>query len=140
SEKSSDQHRLPIGKNGSIRRGARVYFGGEAIMLTVQPIESLDLPGLAPYRTMRRAAEHERSGIFVAEGEKVVRRLLHTHLKIISVLLTQEWLEILRASLEKRREEIRAYVAQKKLLETMVGFQLYHGLLAVAEIPKPASL
>src|SRR5262249_46810629 len=54
--------------------------------------------------------------------------------------LTQEWLEILRASLEKRREEIRAYVAQKKLLETMVGFQLYHGLLAVAEIPKPASL
>jgi tRNA G18 (ribose-2'-O)-methylase SpoU len=109
-------------------------------MLTVHPIESLHRPELAPYRSMRRAAEHERSGIFVAEGEKVVRRLLNTNLKVISVLVTHEWLEILRTSLEKRPEEVRAYVAEKKLLETMVGFQLYHGLLAVAEIPKPASL
>ena len=121
---------------------AALVFTSQAsrTMLTVQPIESLNLPELAPYRTMRRAAEHERKGIFVAEGEKIVQRLLNTTLKIISVLLTQEWLEILRASLERRPEEIRAYVAQKKLLETMVGFQLYHGLLAVAEIPKPAAL
>lgn len=109
-------------------------------MLTVHSTDSLNRPELAPYRTMRRAAEHERSGIFVAEGEKVVRRLLHTSLKVISVLLTQEWLEILRTPLEKRLEDVHAYVAEKKLLETMVGFQLYHGLLAVAEIPKPASL
>ena len=109
-------------------------------MLTVHPIQSVNLPELAPYRTMRRAAEHERSGIFVAEGEKVVRRLLNTNLNIVSALLTREWLDILRTSLEKRPEEIHAYVADKKLLEGMVGFQLYHGLLAVAEIPASASL
>ncbi len=109
-------------------------------MVIVHPIHSLDLPELAPYRTMRRAAEHERAGIFVAEGVKVVRRLLHTNLKIISLLLTQEWLEVLRTSLETRPEEVHAYVAEKKLLETMVGYRLYHGLLALAEIPKPAAL
>ncbi len=41
-------------------------------------IDSLDLPELQPYRTMRRQAEHRQQGIFVAEGEKVVRRLLES--------------------------------------------------------------
>src|SRR5438105_9340289 len=109
-------------------------------MLKVHPIDSLNRPELAPYRAMRRAAEHERDGIFVAEGEKVVRRLLKTNLKVISVLLTQEWLDILQTSLERRPEEVQAFVAEKKLLESLVGFQLYHGLLTVAEIPQPAAL
>ena len=39
--------------------------------LCLQTITALDLPELAPYRTMRRPLEHERQGIFVAEGEKV---------------------------------------------------------------------
>ena len=39
----------------------------------VQQIASLDLPGLEPYRTLRRAVEHAQKGIFVAEGDKVVR-------------------------------------------------------------------
>src|SRR5687768_14012869 len=109
-------------------------------MLAVHPIGSLDLPELNPYRTMRRAVEHERNGIFVAEGEKVVRRLLNTDLQIISVLLTRDWLEDLRAALEQRPEEVQAYVAEKRLLEGMVGFQLYHGLLVLARIPSPVSL
>jgi len=35
-------------------------------------IESLDLPELAPYRTLKRPVAHEAQGIFVAEGDKVV--------------------------------------------------------------------
>jgi tRNA G18 (ribose-2'-O)-methylase SpoU len=109
-------------------------------MLVVHSIDSLDLPELSPYRTMRRMAEHERNGVFVAEGEKVVRRLLQTNLEIVSLLLTAEWLAALRESMERRPETVQAYVAEKKLLETMVGFQLYHGLLAVARIPPAWSL
>ena len=44
-------------------------------MFHLHPIESLELPELAPYRTMKRPVSHEALGIFVAEGEKVVRRL-----------------------------------------------------------------
>jgi tRNA G18 (ribose-2'-O)-methylase SpoU len=109
-------------------------------MLVVHHIQSLERPELEPYRTMRRAAEHQRRGIFVAEGEKVVRRLLHTPLSVISLLVTPEWLQELKPTLENRPEEIHAYVAEKKLLETMVGFQLYHGLLALARIPEAATL
>jgi tRNA G18 (ribose-2'-O)-methylase SpoU len=109
-------------------------------MLTIQTIGSLDLPELEPYRTMRRTAEHERRGVFVAEGDKVVRRLLDTPLTVLSVLVTPEWLENLRPALAARKETVHAYVGEKKLLEGMVGFELYHGLLALAQIPAPRSL
>ncbi len=41
--------------------------------LRFQTITSFDAPEVAPYRTMRRSSEHEALGLFVAEGEKVVR-------------------------------------------------------------------
>src|SRR5438128_46281 len=109
-------------------------------MLRVHFIDSLDLPEMEPYRTMRRSIEHERRGIFVAEGEKVVRRLLKTRLTVVSLLTTPEWLEKLRSQLEVRPEEIQAYVAEKNLLQAMIGFTLYQGVLAVAKIPAPLAI
>src|SRR5437762_10314186 len=59
--------------------------------LRVQVVSSLEAPELRPYRTLRRPAEHRREGIFVAEGEKVVRRLIDSDLSLISLLMTPEW-------------------------------------------------
>jgi hypothetical protein len=42
---------------------------------------------------MRRQQEQRGQGIFVAEGEKVVRRLLESDLGIVSLLLPGKWLE-----------------------------------------------
>jgi phosphoribosyl 1,2-cyclic phosphodiesterase len=47
-------------------------------VFSIQNISSFDSPELQPYATMRRPLEHERQGIFVAEGTKVVRRLLES--------------------------------------------------------------
>src|SRR6058998_2826855 len=60
-------------------------------MFTIRHIASLDVPELQPYRTMRHQTEHRDQGIFVAEGEKVVRRLLESDLKVISLLLPEQW-------------------------------------------------
>jgi tRNA G18 (ribose-2'-O)-methylase SpoU len=109
-------------------------------MFHVQKITSLDLPELAPYRTMRRPLEHERQGIFVAEGEKVVRRLLESHFEVVSVLLPEKHLESFRPLLEARPENLNVYLADKKLLETLIGFSMYQGVLAIGEIPPPTSL
>jgi len=98
-------------------------------------IESFDLPELQPYRTMRRQAEHRQQGIFVAEGEKVVRRLLESNFSVISVLLPEKWLRELEPLLRARREDIQVYVAEKALLETLTGFSMYQGLLAVGKVP-----
>jgi tRNA G18 (ribose-2'-O)-methylase SpoU len=109
-------------------------------MLHIQTIADLELPELQPYRTLRRQEEHRRQEIFVAEGEKTLRRLLETNLRILSVLLTEEWLKIFEPHLQNRREEIHAYVAEKSLLERMTGFTMFQGLMAVAKIPAALSL
>ena len=104
-------------------------------MYRTQKIESFDLPDLQPYRTMRRQHEHRKQGIFVAEGEKVVRRLLESRFSVVSVLLPEKWLGELDSLLQARSEEIQIFVAEKALLETLTGFSMYQGLLAVGKVP-----
>jgi len=109
-------------------------------VFSVQNIDSFELPELQPYRTMRRQHEHRQEGIFVAEGEKVVRRLLESRFKVVSVLLPEKWLRNLEPLLHARTEEVRVFVAEKKLLETLTGFSMYQGLLAVGQVPPAPSL
>ena len=56
-------------------------------MTRIQEIDSSERPELAPYRTMRCQGEHREQEIFVAESEKVVRRLLESDLTVLSLLL-----------------------------------------------------
>src|SRR3954467_6740473 len=108
-------------------------------MLHIQPVESLELPELAPYRSMRWQFEHREQGIFVAEGEKVVRRLLESNLTVLSLLLPEKWLATYANLLERRTENIHAFTAEKALLEKMTGFSMYQGVLAVAKVPAPVT-
>jgi len=109
-------------------------------MVQPQRIESFDLPELQPYRTMRRQQEHRERGIFVAEGEKVVRRLLESKYTVVSVLLPEKWLAELEPLLQARPEPIQVFVADKALLETLTGFSMYQGLLAVGKVPAMPTL
>src|SRR5258708_36610636 len=98
-------------------------------MLHVQPIDSFDLPGLEPYRTMRRTLDHRQQGIFVAEGEKVVRRLLETDLNVVSVVLAEEWLGSFGLVLKLRPEEITALVGSKEAGEELNRLSMYQGVV-----------
>ncbi len=89
---------------------------------------------------MRRPVEHEVQGIFVAEGEKVVRRLLESHFTVISAVFSEQWLDDFRPLIEARPEKISVYLAEKEWLETLTGFSLFQGVLAVGKIPAPVSL
>lgn len=109
-------------------------------MHQVRRIDTLELPELQPYRTLRLQAEHRQQGIFVAEGEKVVRRLLESRFAVLSVLLPQAWFERLQPLIAARPEEVRVFLAEKKLLETLTGFSMYQGLLAVGKIPPAPAL
>lgn len=108
--------------------------------MRIEKISSFDAPQLRPYATMRRPVEHEVQGIFVAEGEKVVRRLLESHFTVVSAVISEQWLESFRALVEARPEPITVYLAEKKWLETLTGFVMFQGVLAVGKIPRPASL
>ncbi len=89
---------------------------------------------------MRRQMEQRQQGLFVAEGEKVVRRLLESHFRVVSVLLPEKWFVELEPVLRERPEQIQVFIAEKKLLETLTGFSMYQGLLAVGMVPPPISV
>src|SRR4051812_4005167 len=107
------------------------------LMLRAHPIDSLDHHELAPYRTLKRPAEHAAQGIFVAEGDKVVRRLLESHFGVVSVLLPDHRLAEFEPMLNARPEkEIPVYIVSKKsVLEELIGFEMFQGVLAVGKIP-----
>lgn len=109
--------------------------------LRVEPVRSFDAPELAPYRTMRRQLEHRQQRIFVAEGDKVVQRLLESDLPVVSLLLPPEWLDRFRPLLERRADEdIVAYTAEKEELEQLTGFSMYQGVLGLGRVPEAQSL
>ena len=110
--------------------------------LRVEPVRSLDAPELAPYRTMRRQLEHRQQRIFVAEGNKVVQRLLESDLPVVSLLLPPEWLERFKPLIERRvkDEDVVAYTAEKAVLEELTGFSMYQGVLGVGRVPEMPTL
>src|SRR5260370_36246264 len=88
-------------------------------MFQVEEIQSLDLPELRPYRTMRRQHEQREQGIFVAEGEKAVRRLLESQFFVFSMLMPRKWLADLDPLLQARPENIRVFGAGEELVGAM---------------------
>jgi tRNA G18 (ribose-2'-O)-methylase SpoU len=98
-------------------------------------VQNLDAPELALYRTLKRVEEHERDGVLVASNIKVVQRLLVSRFTVVSALLTPAWLEKLEQQLRARPEEICVYVAERAVLESITGYQVHQGALAVAKIP-----
>jgi tRNA G18 (ribose-2'-O)-methylase SpoU len=108
-------------------------------MFHVRKIESFDSPELQPYSTMRRSREHEQQGIFIAEGTKVVQRLLESNFTVLSMVAPEDWLETFKPLLEKRPEDVTVFIAEKKILESLTGFSLFQGVLAVGKIPAPVS-
>jgi tRNA G18 (ribose-2'-O)-methylase SpoU len=103
-------------------------------------IDSVNLPELVYYRTLRQPVEHLRNGIFIAEGEKVVKRLLESDIEIISALMTPEWHEIYRECFDNKDGQITVYVGKKELLEEIVGYNLHQGIMATAKIPLPSDI
>ena len=120
---------------------AATRFNSGLAILQIIPVQSLDAPELALYRTLKRVEEHERAGVLVAANIKVVKRLLASRFPVVSVLLTPAWLEKLEPQLRARSEaELPIYVAEQKVLEAITGYKMHQGALAVARIPPQPGL
>lgn len=111
-------------------------------MFHVHRIASLDLPELSPYRTLKLSHEHRARGIFVAEGDKVVHRLLASSLEIISVLVPEHRLAEYEPALRQRSEaNLTVFVVtEKQVLTALVGFEMFQGVMAVVKIPAAPAL
>jgi tRNA G18 (ribose-2'-O)-methylase SpoU len=95
-------------------------------------IDRADDPRLADYRdlrdvTLRKHLEAEH-GLFLAEGEKVVRRAVEAGFEPRSFLMAPRWLDGLADVLDG--SDAPCYVVSEALAEEVTGFHVHRGALA----------
>jgi tRNA G18 (ribose-2'-O)-methylase SpoU len=95
-------------------------------------LTSADDPRVADYRQLKEHTLKEASGKFVAESEPVVRKLLQSPLPVHSLLLTELHLHNLAPDL---RPGVPVYVAPPPVLDTIAGFHVHRGCLAIGARP-----
>jgi tRNA G18 (ribose-2'-O)-methylase SpoU len=96
---------------------------------------------LADYRDLRdvtlRKHLEATHGLFLAEGEKVVRRAVEAGFGVRSFLMAPRWLDGLADVLE--RTDAPCYVVSEDLAERVTGFHVHRGALASLErVPLPS--
>ncbi len=89
-------------------------------------------PRLTDYRDLRdvqlRQSVEAAEGLFIAEGEKVVRRSVESGYEPRSFLMAQRWLAGLADVLETH--DAPCYVVSEALAEQVTGFHVHRGALA----------
>jgi len=110
------------------------------------PVADLGNPALEPYRDQKdawlrvqRQGGTGLGGLFMAEGEIVVRELLASRHRVRSVLITPGRLERMAPALDALPAGTPVFVAQRALAERIVGFDMHRGVLALGEqAPQPS--
>ncbi len=96
-------------------------------------VDDPDDPRLADYRSLRdvslRKHIETEQGLFIAEGEKVVRRAIAAGYAARSFLMTDKWLAGLAAELDSARS-VPCYVVTDEAAEAVTGFHVHRGALA----------
>ena len=98
------------------------------------PITFPDDPRLADYRHLKDRQLNAESARFVAESERVVRRLLGSGLRVCSVLVTPTRLAAM-ADVLSGEQPFPVYVGGQEVIDAIAGFHVHRGCLAIGERP-----
>lgn len=102
-------------------------------MPTLVEIHAPDDPRLAPYRNVRERDLVGREGLFIAEGEVVLRMLLaQARHRPLSLLIAQNRLAKLAPLLAGLGPGVPVYAASQAVMDQVVGFPIHRGMLALA--------
>jgi tRNA G18 (ribose-2'-O)-methylase SpoU len=101
-------------------------------------LDSADDPALEAYTAMRERDLVGRHGLFVAEGEVVVRVLLErSRLRVRSLLLERRRVDSVADVLERLDADVPVYVVPQAVMDAVVGFSIHRGILALGERGAP---
>ncbi|MFC4911472.1 TrmH family RNA methyltransferase [Actinomadura gamaensis] len=97
-------------------------------------------PRLSDYTRLRdvnlRKSLEAEHGLFIAEGEKVIRRAIGTGHPVRSLLMARRWLDPLADLLDG--VDAPVYVADDAVVEAVAGFPVHRGALAsLQRLPLP---
>jgi tRNA G18 (ribose-2'-O)-methylase SpoU len=96
-------------------------------------------PRIAAYRDIRERDLVGREGLFVAEGETVVRVLLSRSLHPpVSLLIAAKRVAGLAETLGPRPRDVPLYAASQPVMDAIAGFPVHRGILALGRrAPQP---
>ncbi len=101
-------------------------------------IDDPDDPRIADYRNIRERDLVGRRGLFVAEGEVVLRLLARApQMETLSVLVAASRVERLAETLAPLPETVPVYAARQPVLDAIAGFPLHRGILALGRRRSP---
>ncbi len=89
-------------------------------------IESLEDPRVEPYRNLKMKNLQRGGEFFIAEGKKVVERMLQSHFQAASVFISQKRLEEWTG---KVPPGVPLYVASQDVMNGLVGFDFHVGVV-----------
>src|ERR1700733_31199 len=94
------------------------------------PIDDLDDPRIAIYRSLKATNRTRGLGQFVVEGERLVERLVASRFPVVSLLVAGRHESKLAVDVA---EDVPVYVASDAQVDAIVGFPFHRGVLACAE-------
>jgi tRNA G18 (ribose-2'-O)-methylase SpoU len=98
-------------------------------------------PRTAAYRDVRERDLAGREGLFIAEGEVVLRLLVRQQrYPIVSLLVTEKRLSGLAPLLASLPPDTPVFAARQEAMDAIAGFHLHRGILAVARRPPEPSV
>jgi tRNA G18 (ribose-2'-O)-methylase SpoU len=107
--------------------------------VTIIAIEDPDDPRMAPYREIRERDMVGRQGLFVAEGEVVLRTLLGPTSRFapVSILVAAKRMAKLLPLLELAGQT-PVFAAGQEVMDRIAGFPIHRGILAIGAIGEPS--
>ncbi len=107
--------------------------------MTPIPVNDPDDPRIAAFRDVKERDLTGRQGLFIAEGEVVLRLLASEASRCapVAVLIAEKRLEALGEVLERLPGDAPLYVASQSVLNAVAGFDLHRGILALGRKPQP---
>ncbi|MAB83920.1 MAG: RNA methyltransferase [Phycisphaerae bacterium] len=97
-------------------------------------------PRVEVFRDVRDRDLRGREGLFMAESELVLRRLLATPHRLHSLLLSQGKFDQLEPMLSALPDSVPVHVASLDLLGDVAGFHVHRGVLAAGVRPEASDL
>ena len=101
--------------------------------MPIVPIEEASDSRLSDYVRLREVSLRKlletEQGLFIAEGDKVIRRAVQAGYRPRSFLLAERWLPGL-ADVTHRWPDVPIYLMTEQLVEAVTGFHVHRGALA----------
>ena len=105
--------------------------------MAIEMIREIDDPRVRWYRLIRERVLRRDTGRFIADGRKVVKRMIDAGIAVDSVLADEQAAPIAASWVDA---DAPIYTASTDLMERIVGFKVHTGMLALGQRPPAPSL